>query len=87
MILTRWFRCGRERAMRVTVDMEIETPDYGGDEFKKEIEKLIENIRLQAGDAEGTIKLTKFQMRSKYGMPDKERDIDWREDTKTVKVA
>jgi hypothetical protein len=59
--------------MRVIVDMEIETPDYGGREFKEEIEKLIKNI-----DPSGKSKLVKFKMRDKYGCFDDPRDYEWR---------
>lgn len=64
--------------MRVIVNMEIETPDYGGAEFKREIEKLLEDIRFQAGDKEGVLRLTKFKMGHKNKCD--QRDIDWEED-------
>lgn len=64
--------------MRVIVKMEIETPDYGGIEFKKEIEKLLEDIRVQAGDKEGALRLTSFKMHQKNIEPmGDQRDIDW----------
>ena len=57
--------------MRVIIDMEIETEDYGGVEFKREIEKLLRDI-------DPDTQLTKFKMREKYGTWD-ERCIDWDE--------
>ena len=65
--------------MKVIIDMEIETPDYGGAEFKKEIEQLLEIIRQASGDALGSIRLTRFKMREKFGFWSTEKDIDWRE--------
>ena len=58
--------------MRVIIDMEFETADYGGKEFKTEIEKLVKDIDI-------VTRLTKFKMYNKYGGWDKERDIDWEE--------
>ena len=58
--------------MRIIIDMEIESPDYGGKEFKKEIEKLITDI-----DSSGSTSLIKFKMRQKFGFSDSERDIDY----------
>jgi hypothetical protein len=52
--------------------MEIETEDYGGEEFKREIESLIDDVDPEA-------KLTKFKMRAKYGTWNDEKDIDWEE--------
>ena len=54
--------------MRVIVRMEIETADYGGKEFKAEIEKLISDIDKDS-------KLIRFTMRDKYGSYDDERAI------------
>jgi len=56
--------------MRVTIDMEIETEDYGGKEFKKEVEKLIKDIDLNCS-------LIRFKMCGKFGGWDTGRDIDW----------
>ena len=64
--------------MRILVEMEIESPDYGGKEFKKEIEKLLEDIRVCSGDLPGAIKLFKFKMCKKDGAWDLKKDIDWR---------
>lgn len=58
--------------MRVIIDMEIETSDYGGEEFKKEIEKLIADISNHES------RLVRFKMRDKYGTWNKEKDIDWK---------
>jgi hypothetical protein len=58
--------------MRVVIDMEIETEDYGGKEFMEEIKKLIENIDNNSW-------LTKFKMRGKYTIWNDEKDIDWEE--------
>ena len=61
--------------MRIIIDMEIESPDYGGAEFKKEIETLLADI--------GESRLTRFKMRSKFNDDPSdgiERPIDWRED-------
>ena len=55
--------------MKVIVKMEIETPDYGGKEFKAEIEKLIDDI--------GESKLVKFKMFKEFGAWNDEKDIDW----------
>lgn len=57
--------------MRIVIDMEIETPDYGGKEFREEIEKLIADI-----DPWNTSYLVRFKMRQKYGFSDA-RDIDY----------
>ena len=56
--------------MRIVIDMEIEAKDYGGKEFKKEIEKLI-------ADIDPCAILVKFKMREKVGLSDPEKDIDW----------
>ena len=56
--------------MRIIIDMEIETSDYGGPEFKGEIEKLLNDIDKDS-------RLMRFKMREKYGTWDTERDIDW----------
>lgn len=57
--------------MRVIVEMEIETPDYGGKEFKEEIEKLIADINTET-------KLVSFAMFAKESPGwDYERDINW----------
>lgn len=55
--------------MRVIIDMEIETEDYGGEEFKRQIETLVKDI-----DSES--RLTRFKMRPKYDLPDA-RAIEW----------
>jgi hypothetical protein len=49
--------------------MEIETEDYGGEEFKRQIETLVKDI-----DSES--RLTRFKMRPKYDLPDA-RAIEW----------
>ena len=67
--------------MKVIIDMEIETPDYGGKEFKREIEKLLENIIKETDDMPGSIRLTRFKMREKYGFWNVEKDIDWMDKT------
>ena len=59
--------------MRILIDMEIESDDYGGREFKKEVEKIIKDI-----DPSGKTYLTRFKMRSKYDTWDPYKDIDWR---------
>jgi len=60
--------------MRVIVEMEIETEDYGGKEFKREIQKLIADIDTD------TTRLTKFKMYAKdYDERDYDKDIDWQE--------
>ena len=56
--------------MKIVIDMEIESDDYGGKEFKEEIEKLIKNIDPDS-------KLLRFKMRQKLGFTDAEKDIDW----------
>jgi len=56
--------------MKVIIEMEIETADYGGKEFKKEIEKLLADI-----DADSRLIL--FKMREKFGFYHPEKDIDW----------
>lgn len=58
--------------MRIIIDMEIESPDYGGEEFKREIEKLIAEI-----DLSGSSSLIRLKMRQKYGFHDNARDIDY----------
>lgn len=60
--------------MRIITDMELESPDYGGREFQKEIEKLLLNI-----DPSGETRLIRFKMRQKFGCPDP-RDIDFEAD-------
>ncbi len=65
--------------MKIIIDMEIETPDYGGKEFKKEIENLLEHIREESNDPVGSIRLTKFKMREKFSFWNTEKDIDFRE--------
>ena len=55
--------------MKIVIDMEIETEDYGGQEFKVEVEKLIADIDPNA-------KLIRFKMREKVGFTT-EKDIDW----------
>ena len=62
--------------MRVIIDLEIETSDYGGEEFKKEVETLLKDI-------DSDTRLTKFRMRSKYDeyfTDGIQRDIDWKEE-------
>jgi hypothetical protein len=57
--------------MKVIIEMEIETEDYGGKEFMKEIKKLIADINPNSS-------LVRFKMRSKYGGWDIGKDIDWK---------
>ena len=62
--------------MIVVVEMEIESTDYGGQEFKEEIEKLLKDI-----DPSSDTKLIAFKMQEKggFGHWDK-RSIDWRDE-------
>jgi hypothetical protein len=65
--------------MRVIVEMEIETPDFGGQEFMGEIIKLLKDI-----DPDDT-RLTAFKMREKSTSSSwDERCIDWSEDTEAA---
>ena len=57
--------------MKVMVYFEIETEDYGGEEFKNEIVKLIEDIDPKS-------RLTYFEMNNMDMFPDK-RDYSWSE--------
>lgn len=62
--------------MRVRVEMTIESEDYSGKEFKKEIEKLIKNIDEKA-------RLVRFKMYSAvrgYASVYDEKDINWKEE-------
>jgi len=59
--------------MKVIVHMEIETGDYGGSEFKDEIEKLIKDI-------DSTSELIKFLMYAKDGQWNNEKDIAWKQE-------
>ena len=63
--------------MRVLVDIEIETADYGGKEFKEEIEKLIHDI-------DPNTRLILFKMRAKGIHINDERDFEWQEDDSDV---
>ena len=56
--------------MKIIIEMEIESEDYGGKEFKEEIEKLIEDI-------DSNSKLIKFKMREKFGDWNSEKDFNW----------
>lgn len=56
--------------MRVIVEMEIETTDYGGREFMEEIEKLLTDI-----DSSGQTQLERFKMFRKDNKSDA-RNID-----------
>lgn len=56
--------------MKVVIDMEIETEDYSGKEFKEEIEKLIRGIDSDA-------RLIRFKMREKTGLTNTKKDINW----------
>ena len=56
--------------MKIIIDMEIESTDYGGKEFKEEIEKLINDIDPDS-------RLIRFKMREKTGLTNIEKDIDW----------
>lgn len=56
--------------MKIIIDMEIESDDYGGMEFKEEIEKLIKDIDSDS-------RLLRFKMRQKLGFTDAGKDIDW----------
>jgi len=60
--------------MRVIIEMELETEDYGGEEFKQEIENLVKEIDEES-------RLTKFKMMAKYGTWNEEKDIDWKENS------
>lgn len=53
--------------MIVVVEFEVETEDYGGKEFKVEIERLLADIDTK-------IKLLRFKMHEKDGI----NSIDWR---------
>jgi hypothetical protein len=57
--------------MKVIVEMEIETVDYCGKAFKKEIEKLV-------ADIDKTSRLTKFTMRTNDGWNGL-KDYKWEE--------
>lgn len=61
--------------MRVLIDLEIETVDYGGEDFKREVEALIKEIDPNS-------RLTRFKMRSKFNerIDGVVRDVDWREE-------
>jgi hypothetical protein len=61
--------------MRITVEMEIESADYGGREFQEEIESLIKNI-----DDEAELKAFKMQVKDDPHPEFDERSLDWRED-------
>ena len=62
--------------MRIVIEMEIESTDYGGQEFKGEIEKLLKDI-----DPSPATRLVAFKMQEDGGLGkwDK-RAIDWHED-------
>ncbi|MFA6213465.1 MAG: hypothetical protein WC714_28775 [Candidatus Obscuribacterales bacterium] len=67
--------------MRIIIDMEIESDDYGGPEFKEEIEKLLADI-----DSPPSTRLTRFKMRSKFNDDPQDgivRPIDWEEENYT----
>ncbi len=62
--------------MRVIVEMEITTPDYGGREFMGEIVKLLKDI-----DPSEETQLIAFKMREKSTDSTwDERAIDWVDD-------
>ena len=57
--------------MRILVNMEIESDDYGGKEFCEEIKKLIKDI-----DSSDKTSLIRFEMRGKHKKYDN-RDFLW----------
>jgi len=57
--------------MRIKVTMVVETEDYGGREFKNEIETLIANIDQGA-------RLVQFTMQQADGATDAWRDFSWK---------
>jgi len=48
--------------VKVGINIEMETPDFEGEDFFKEIESLIEDIRSYSGDGRDTLFLTYFSM-------------------------
>ena len=48
--------------MKVGINIEVETPDFEGKDFFKEIESLIEDIRSYSGDDKDTFFLIYFSM-------------------------
>ena len=62
--------------MKVNVSIKLETPDFEGKEFFKEIENLIEDIRVYSGDDKDTLYLTYFSM-GNAGDDEDERNYYW----------
>ena len=62
--------------MKVNVNIELETPDFEGKEFFKEIKNLIEDIRVYSGDDKDTY-LTYFSMGNAVNDED-ERNYYWK---------
>ena len=62
--------------MKVNVSIKLETPDFKGEEFFKEIKNLIEDIRVYSGDDKDALYLIRFSM-GNAGDDEDERNYYW----------